>query len=202
MTDSTEVTDGFDAPLPFDTDMGTVEPDVSPPEDGAWSGPLTAESLRLPPLTNSYVVGLAGAPIYRPEELDRTVDAGLQDQAGRAEFDARVAALVQQANSGYFHFELTRLHGADDPTVMGLEHGDSIVSLTRDHSDRKLTVVVVLSIDGADLGQLTHPALAAPQEIAVGSAVVFPSYVIPTLNVADGASMRAVVTHAVGPAFR
>lgn len=202
MTDAPTQPQGFDSPLPFgvDADAPAGAATTTKPLDQPVA--MTAEVLRLPPLANNYVVGLAGAALYGPEETEGLEDVVVPGTPRRADFDARVAALVQQANSGYFHFELTTLHGPGDPTVMTLEHGDQVVSLTRDSSDRKLTVLLVLAIEGADAGKLTHPGAENPQELAVGSAVVFPSYVVPTVDLGGVGSLRAIVTHAIGPAFR
>ncbi len=158
--------------------------------------------MRLSPLTNGYIVGVAAAAVYNPDEVERAQDAVVAGSPHRAEFDARVAAVVEQANSGFFHFELTTSHGPGDPTLVTFDDGDQIVSLTRDHSDRKLTVVLVLAIDGVEAGRLTHPGAENPQELTVGSAVAFPSYVVPTIDLGGSGSMRALITHAVGPAFR
>ena len=201
MTDAAEPTPGFDSPLPFDTGANVAET-AGATETAYQPIAVGAEILRLSPLTNNYVVGVAGAALYSPEEIAGLADITVPGSPHRAEFDARLAAVVQQANSGYFHFELTTLHGPGDPTPVTLEHGESIVSLTRDHSDRKLTVLLVTAIDGAESGTLTHPGAEIPQEFTVGSAVVFPSYVVPTVDLGEGGSLRAVITHALGPAFR
>ncbi len=203
MTDTAEAPDGFDFPLPFETEAPVADPSTTSLTNVDQAPGISTAMLRLPPLTNRYIVAVAGAPIFTSDEVEGLADrdVGLNPDR-RGDLDARFASVVQQANSAYFQFELSQLHGPDDPTVITIEHGDSLVSLTRDDSDRKLTVLVLVSLDGADSALITHPAAAEPQVIAPGGAVVFPSYLVPTVDLGGSGSLRAIVTHATGPAFR
>lgn len=203
MTDTPERPDGFEFPPPIPAEEPDGDAATTPTVRAATAEGLSAAVLRLPPLANQYSVAVAGAAIYTPDEAAGLVDSGGQlDPNRRADLDRRLTALVQQANCEYFRFELTRLHGPDDPTVLTLEHGDQVVSLTRHHSDRKLTVLLLLAVDGIDSALLTHPAAEEPQSITPGGAVVFPSYLVPSVDLNGHGSLRAVITHVTGPAFR
>ena len=81
--------------------------------------------------------------------------------------------------------------------------GRPLRALTRDPEGEWPIIIHGDGTVAEDVGAAARPRPPAePQVIAPGGAVVFPSYLVPTVDLGGSGSLRAIVTHATGPAFR
>ena len=162
--------------------------------------------IRLPPMTNSWVLGLASARVI---DLDTAVQLGSALQEGRTDeaqqlIDPAVQAL-HIANSEYFRFDVSGAIGPAEPRLVVFEPGTSMrrlgLGLHPDRSDRKLVALLILAVTGANarlaLDQPTKSTEAKP-----GTLVMVPSYCDLTYDGDEDGQIAVAAFHAYGRAFR
>ena len=161
-----------------------------------------AEPILVPPMENSFVVGIATARVLGPEAA-AAVWNELAVSGSSADLDRVLVEAIGSANSNYFHFELAALHEATGPRL--LHHLDrgmlADAGLSREASTRKLTILLplVAEVDTV-LPVVEFPEVERSQQLAVVTALMFPSF----LRAAAGAAAEfgAVLSFALGDAFR
>ncbi len=162
--------------------------------------------IRLPPMTNSWVLGLATAQVIDPDtavQLGSALQEGRTDEAQQL-IDPAVRAL-HIANSEYFRFDLSGAIGSAEPNLISFERGASMrrlgLGLHPDRSDRKLVALLVLAVTGANarlvLDQPTKSTEAKP-----GTLVIVPSYCDLTYDGDEDGQITVAAFHAYGRAFR
>ncbi len=161
----------------------------------------------LPPMGNSWVVGLASADLVSPDDCERISADAADDVAPEIDVAVveRVIAMLRQANDDYFRFELSGAIAEAEPMVVELHDGQTTASvglgLRGDASTRKLIALVPLAFERAG-GALVVPFVGKTEPLKVGQGHVWPAFLDARIDLAGEGTLRALVAHAFGPAFR
>ncbi len=163
-------------------------------------------AIDFPPMGNPWILGLASAELLRGDQVDdisAALDDGrIHDPGGMPEPLLQWCRAIAQANSEYFRFHLEGVLEAGEPVTRTLAVGEPLtdVGLSREQSTRKVVSLLVLSVEGDDVGfQLEETTSVVPA--VRGSFVVFPAYGHVSCVGGAGGGVRLMLAHGLGPAF-
>lgn len=167
------------------------------------------DTSRLRPLGNVFIVGFASATVMDPDatvELANSLSLLPSGTTCPPEIlglvDPMLRATVEASNAQHFRFDLTNLDVGGSASVMHLKSGMSLPGVDAEHSTRKLTVVLPVSTKPTGQGTITFGALDKSRDIVPGTVAVFPSFLAHEFEVPASSELTAIVTYAIGPAFR
>lgn len=149
---------------------------------------------------NPFIVAVASTEFLSRSEIDLIkLDRPIILPA----FKERAAALVDQVNSDYFHFDLTSGFEVEEPALEVIGASGQWPGLSDRFPNRKLTIVVPLQIDtSTGDSSWTLPPLQKCGDLRVGLALVYPAFLWPSVELIGDESISALVWHAVGHSFR
>lgn len=165
--------------------------------------------LRLPPSTNSFVVGIAEAQVVSADDLPRITDQLAEIGSGErlppelaSWLEPQIKIAVELANSQYFKFDLRFLFEDGQP-VLGEVGSESISlpSLDAENSTRKLTVFLPFGTTASPIARIVFPTLdGKSRDLVPGQVYMFPSFL--AHEISPEYPFTALIGHALGNAFK
>ncbi len=137
------------------------------------------------------------------EELEALSGGGVLPAEAVATLEDRLVAAVEEANSSFFRFALGSIDDASEWSHVTVVPGVTAPGLLSGHSTRKLAVVIPLAVStSTGMCALQVPTFEKETVLRPGVAVMFPSFMSPHFQLAEGEQVVALLAHAYGPAFR
>jgi hypothetical protein len=169
---------------------------------------MTDTSIRFPSLANPWILGFATADLLTSSqvaEMNDVLGSSAEPFADGVPTPVLVwCQAVAQANAEFFRFNVDGVAENAEPTRLVMRPGthtrDYGLGLTKESSTRKLVSVLVLDVVGGPV-QLTLEETGTTAEATAGQFLTFPAFSRMRCDGPEGAELRGLALHAIGPGF-